>query len=65
MEFADLTERVIAAALKVHSAIGPGVLRRSIGRASSTNYAKPGLTFNLKWLCRFCMMGYAWNRAAD
>ncbi len=28
MEFADLTEKVIAAALKVHSAIGPGVLEK-------------------------------------
>ena len=26
MEYSDVTERIIAAALKVHSAIGPGVL---------------------------------------
>jgi len=43
MEFADLTEKVIAAALKVHSAIGPGVLEKVYRTCLQHELRKAGL----------------------
>ena len=43
MEFADLTEKVIAAALKVHSAIGPGMLEKVYRTCLQHELRKAGL----------------------
>ncbi len=43
MEFAELTEKVIAAALKVHSAIGPGVLEKVYRTCLQHELKKAGL----------------------
>jgi len=43
MEFAELTERVIGAALKVHSAIGPGVLEKVYRTCLQHELRKSGL----------------------
>jgi GxxExxY protein len=43
MEFADLTEKVITAALKVHSAIGPGVMEKVYRTCLQHELRKAGL----------------------
>ena len=43
MQFAELTEKVIAAALKVHSAIGPGVLEKVYRTCLQHELRKAGL----------------------
>jgi len=43
MQFAELTEKVIAAALKVHSAIGPGVLEKVYRACLQHELRKAGL----------------------
>src|SRR5215470_17694154 len=43
MEFADLSEKVIAAALKVHSAIGPGVMEKVYRTCLQHELRKAGL----------------------
>ena len=43
MEFAELTEKVIGAALKVHSAIGPGVLEKVYRTCLQHELKKSGL----------------------
>ena len=43
MEFAELTENVIAAALRVHSAIGPGVLEKVYRTCLQHDLRKAGL----------------------
>lgn len=60
MEFGELTEKVIAAALKVHSAIGPGVLEKVYKTCLQHELRKMGLTvlsevslpilYSLRWL---------------
>jgi len=44
MEFPEITERIIAAALKVHSAIGPGVLESVYKTCLQHELRKAGLT---------------------
>ena len=46
MEFAELTEKVIAAAMKVHSAIGPGVLEKVYRTCLQHELKKAGLEVN-------------------
>lgn len=43
MQYAELTEKVIAAALKVHSAIGPGVLEKVYRTCLQHELRKAGL----------------------
>ncbi len=43
MQYAELTEKVIAAALKVHSAIGPGVLEKVYRTCLQHELKKAGL----------------------
>ena len=43
MEFAELTEKVISGALKVHSAIGPGVLEKVYRTCLQHELKKAGL----------------------
>ena len=43
MEYSELTEKIIGTAMKVHSAIGPGVLESVYGTCMAHELKKPGL----------------------
>jgi len=43
VEYSELTEKIIGTAMKVHSAIGPGVLESVYGTCMAHELKKPGL----------------------
>ena len=47
----DVAKDIVDAAIKVHRALGPGLLESPIRLASCTNYEDVSAVLNAKWLC--------------
>ena len=60
MEYPEITEKVIAAALRIHSAIGPGVLESVYQTCLQHELRKAGLAARSEVMLQFYTMVFGW-----
>ena len=60
MEFDNLSNRVLAAALTVHSALGPGLFEEVIRSACGVNLSRQASRSSLNYQCRSSMTDSSW-----